>query len=106
MKREEHKVRISTREKLWKEAKGVCPYCNKKVPLEKASLDHIIPVNQIEENTNYGPENLTFCCKSCNKMKLDYIVFTNLYDRIVYPIVDIPYFFQARYIQFNKRDLK
>lgn len=106
MKREDHKTRVSTRTKLWKEANGVCPYCQRKVSLEKASLDHIIPVNLIEKDTNYGESNLIFCCKRCNREKLDYVVFTNLFDKIIYPIVDIPYFFRASYIQFNKKDRK
>jgi len=104
MKREDHKVRISTRERLWKEQEGICVYCKRHIPLEKASLDHIIPVNKIE--TQYSQENLVCCCKRCNKEKLDYIVFTNLFDRIIYPVIDVPYFFQARYIQRNFKDNK
>ena len=102
MKREDHSTRISTRYRLWKEAKGICPYCGRYVPLEKASLDHIIPVNKLDENL--GESNLLFCCKRCNKQKLDYIVFTNLFDKIIYPIIDHKYFYKERYIQFNKKD--
>jgi len=104
LKREDHKVRIETRHRLWKEAKGICSYCQRNIPIEKASLDHIIPVNHTEEN--YGPENLIFCCKPCNYHKRDLIIFSNLYDRIIYPIIDIPFFFQYNYIVRNFKDKK
>jgi len=103
-KREEHKVRIHTRSSLYQLQNGICPYCNKSIPYEKASLDHIIPVILTEENL--GNENIIMCCRSCNKLKGDQIIFTNLFDKIIYPIVDHKYFYQARYIQYNKKDLK
>ena len=98
--REDHKFRISTRERLWEEQDHKCAYCNRRITKDQASLDHIIPIIHIEKN--YGETNLIVCCKRCNKEKLDYIVFTNLFDRIIYPIVDIPYFHRVNYIQKNK----
>lgn len=103
-KREEPIVRIETRHRLWKEQKGICPYCGNHVDPSKASLDHIIPVNHTEEN--YGPENLVMTCKRCNKEKLDYIVFTNLYDKVIYPVIDVPFVFRSGYIQKNFKDKK
>lgn len=94
--REDHHTRISTRERLYKEQKGICVYCNKHIPIEKASLDHIIPV--VHLNENLGISNLVMCCKRDNKLKGDQIVFSNLYDRVIYPIVDHKYVYQDYYI--------
>ena len=104
MKREDHITRVISRNRLWHHQKGICVYCGKKVKAENASLDHIIPVNHIEENTNYGDSNLVMCCKRCNFQKHDYIVFSNLEDRIIYPLIDIPYFFRYGYITRNFKD--
>ena len=102
--REDHKVRISTRLELWEKQNHKCVYCNRTISKEQASLDHIIPIDEMsqEDVRILGKNNLIVCCKRCNKEKLNYIVFTNLYDRIVYPIINIPYFFQLNYIQRNK----
>lgn len=99
--RESHEFRISTREKLWKEQGGRCSYCNKTITKEQASLDHVCPIN-LTKKTNYDINGYVVTCKRCNKEKDNHIIFTNLYDRIVYPLVDIPYFFQSNYIQRNK----
>ena len=101
-KREEHKHRINTRRLLWERQEGVCAYCNRKIPYEKASLDHIIPVILLEENI--GDDNLVMTCKYCNLNKQDHIVYTNLYDRVVYPILDIPVIFRWEYIIRNIKD--
>lgn len=103
-KREDHNVRIKTRHELWKKQNGKCAYCGKTVAPDKTSLDHVIPINRIEEN--YGSDNLVMTCKSCNINKLDYIVFSNLFDRIVYPIIDVPVFFRYNYIIKNFKDRK
>jgi len=107
--REDARFRITTREKLWEEQNHRCGYCNQVITKEQASLDHIIPVNSTKEPV-YNEDSYIVTCKRCNKEKLDYIVFTNLYDRIVYPIITIPYFFHYSYITSNwlkeKRNLK
>jgi hypothetical protein len=103
-KREDAKFRISTRQRLWKEQEGICIYCNRQVPADKASLDHIIPVDLSDERSH--PDGLVMTCKRCNKEKLNYIVFTNLYDRIIYPMIDTVYIYQAYYIQKNFKDKK
>ena len=94
--REDHKTRISTREKLYKDQNGICIYCGKHITIDKASLDHIIPVLHLEENL--GESNLVMCCKRCNKLKDNMIVFSNLYDRIIYPILEHKYVYQDYYI--------
>ena len=98
--REDHKFRIETRERLWEEQDHKCGYCDREITKEKASLDHIIPVIHAQEA--YMKDNFIVACKRCNKEKLDYIVFTNLFDKLIYPVIDVPYFFQAKYIQTNK----
>lgn len=99
--REAHTVRIETRNRLWKEQNKKCAYCGKEIPPGKASLDHIIPVIKLDEAI--GEENLIVCCKSCNKNKGDHVIFMNIYDKVFYPMVDIPYFFRAKYIQTNNK---
>jgi uncharacterized protein (TIGR02646 family) len=99
--REDAKTRIQTRTRLWKEQKGLCPYCKKTIKLEQASLDHIIPVDKLEKN--YGVHNLIVCCKWCNKNKGNFIVFSNLFDKEIYVVVDIPYIFQYTFITNTKK---
>jgi len=98
--RESHQFRIDTRDRLWKEQQGKCGYCGRKIDLYQSQLDHIIPFFHTKEA--YMKDNFIVACRKCNVSKSDMIVFTNLYDRIIYPIIDIPYFFQAKYIQTNK----
>ena len=99
--REDHKIRIETRRRLWLEQNKVCVYCLEKIPIEKASLDHIIPVDCLEESL--GEANLAVCCKKCNYNKGNHMIFTNLMDRTIYPMVDIPYFFRYNYITKTKK---
>jgi 5-methylcytosine-specific restriction endonuclease McrA len=101
--REEHSVRISTRLKLWKQQDKKCAYCGNVIASGKASLDHIIPIIKLDKPL--GETNLIVCCKRCNNNKGDHIIFTNLYDGIIYPLIDIPYFFRARYIQTNNKKI-
>lgn len=100
--RETHQDRINLRKKKWKEQQGVCGYCNRPVALEHASLDHIIPVEALDENL--GEANLIMTCKRCNRMKGNHIVYTNLFDKLVYPMVEVPYFFQWSNIIKNFKD--
>ena len=100
LKRESHQNRIKTRELLWSKQKHRCAYCKKDILLKDASLDHIIPIVILDEKSY--EENLIVTCKRCNRDKGNKIIFTNLYDGVIYPIVDIPYFFNSVYIQKNK----
>jgi hypothetical protein len=45
---------------------GICPYCFR--PIEKGSLDHVIPISSGGTN---APDNLIWCCLSCNHRKRD-----------------------------------
>jgi hypothetical protein len=103
--REDHKVRIATREKLMKDQNGLCSYCNKPIK-GKASLDHIVPIilctsGDIELIRNV---NLTATCIPCNKRKGDRIIFSNLFDKVIYPMIEIPYFYHYNYIIYNHKD--
>jgi len=102
--REDHAKRISLRARLFKQQNGVCGYCKRKIT-GKPSLDHIIPLNHMDENLEH-PENYIVTCIACNKRKGDSIIFSNLFDKEVYPIVDIPYFFRSSEIQYNYKDRK
>jgi 5-methylcytosine-specific restriction endonuclease McrA len=94
--RESHKDRIRIREELWEKQNKICVYCKSVISYEQASLDHIIPVILLEENI--GQDNLVVCCKACNKSKGKHIVFTNLLDKEIYPMVHIPRIFRLKYI--------
>jgi hypothetical protein len=100
-KREEAKFRVNTRERLRIEQGNRCRYCDCEITRETASLDHVIPVDALEEEEDHNPNNYVTTCKTCNINKGNYIVFSNIDDRIVYPIIDVPYFFRWDYIQTN-----
>jgi CRISPR/Cas system Type II protein with McrA/HNH and RuvC-like nuclease domain len=102
--RESGSFRIAMRAKLYKSQNGVCAYC-KRLIKGKPSLDHIIPLNAMEVN-EYNQENYVVTCIACNKRKGDRIVFSNLLDREIYPIIDVPYFFRLNDIQYNFKDKK
>lgn len=102
--RETHSKRISLRARLFKEQNGICGYCGRKIK-GKPSLDHIIPLDLMEENFEH-PENYIVTCIPCNKRKGNSVVFSSLEDRKVYPMLDIPYFFRASEIQYNHKDRK
>lgn len=99
--RETHKDRMRIREELWEQQNKICVYCKSVIPYEQASLDHIIPVILLEENI--GQDNLVVCCKACNKRKGKHIVFTNLLDKEIYPMVYIHRIFRLEYIVKTRR---
>lgn len=102
--RESGTFRISMRAKLFKSQNGICGYCHRKIK-GKPSLDHIIPLNAMEENDCHL-DNYIVTCIACNKRKGDRIVFSNLFDKEIYPIIDVPYFFRINEIQYNFKDKK
>lgn len=95
--RESSEFRITMRTKKYKEQEGICAYCNELI-YGKPSLDHVIPVYQGGDSYD---ENFVVCCPKCNISKLDYIVFTNLEDRIIYPMISMPFIFKWNYITTN-----
>ena len=99
--REEAVVRISTRKRLWMEQQFKCGYCHRTITLEQASLDHIVPVDKMD--IPLGEANLIVTCKPCNKRKGNHIVISNLYDKEIYPLLDVPVIFQDYYIHKTKK---
>ena len=59
-------VKRGTKEKLFKEVKGLCFYCGVKLIPEIITWDHIIA----RDNGGNGTvKNLCACCKGCNAIK-------------------------------------
>lgn len=96
MKRESSKKRVSMRKELYFLQQGQCPYCKQSISPDKASLDHIIPVDKMDGLSH--KENLIMCCKKCNRNKGNHIVFSLLLDRNIYPMVDVEAFFRVNEI--------
>ena len=46
---------------------GVCAYCDRKVPYEKSTIDHIQPL--IRGGSDKSKENMALSCESCNRAK-------------------------------------
>jgi|APCry1669189733_1035249.scaffolds.fasta_scaffold09821_3 hypothetical protein len=65
-----------------------CIYCEKKLNLENATTDHIVPISKCGTNVKV---NLIACCKKCNSEKSDSDFFEYLryknpkYKKIKYP---------------------
>lgn len=107
-KRETNHKRVTTRARLFKTQSGICVYCGREIK-GKPSLDHIVPVDICtkEDLEIMGDNNFVVCCKRCNKSKGNRVIFSNLFDREIYPILlDIPYFFRYTYITYNHKDRK
>lgn len=95
--REPARDRIEKRERLYKEQGCICGYCKKKI-VGDPQLEHIIPVVLGGSN---DIENQIVVCGKCNYNKRDFIIFTLLDDREIYPVLDVPYFFRVKEIQSN-----
>lgn len=95
--RESAENRINKRAKLLKAQKNICGYCKKPIK-DNPQLEHIIPV--ILGGSN-DISNQIVTCKPCNDRKRDFIVFSLIEDRLLYPVLDIPFFFRAKEIQSN-----
>lgn len=55
------KIRIATKE---------CPYCGKKIPAGKVTIDHFVP---FAKGGMHVASNLVGCCRRCNVRKRDKI---------------------------------
>jgi C4-type Zn-finger protein len=95
--REPARDRIEKRGQLFKEQGCICGYCKKKIE-GAPELEHIIPV--ILGGSN-DISNQIVTCKKCNYNKHDYIIFSLIEDRELYPVLDIPFFFRVKEIQSN-----
>lgn len=57
--------------KQWKKlyrltATFICPYCQKEFPLNKATVEHLVPRSR---GGTSDPENIVYACKFCNNQK-------------------------------------
>lgn len=64
--REKAKALRKTRWWQQKTSKGVCFYCEKKVPFRQLTMDHILPLSRGGRSSK---DNLVPCCKKCNTLK-------------------------------------
>lgn len=55
----------------WRD-KGLCAYCDKYVPFDAATLDHITPL--CAGGSDRHKENFTIACKPCNGAKAQLIL--------------------------------
>ena len=55
-----------TKKNIWLRDGGRCQYCEKKISLSDATVDHVIPKSRGGEN-NW--ENVTLACSKCNQKK-------------------------------------
>jgi len=68
IKKEKQKARNLRQSQWWKRrlAKGICYYCNNKIPVNKLTMDHIIPISRGGKTTK---SNVVTACKECNNNK-------------------------------------
>lgn len=55
-----------TKKNIWLRDEGCCQYCEKKIALHEATVDHVIPKSKGGQN-NW--ENVTLACAKCNQKK-------------------------------------
>ncbi len=65
---EKQKARKLRKTVWWKRKreKGICYYCQKKIPLRLLTMDHIIPLARGGKSIKI---NIVACCKECNSVK-------------------------------------
>lgn len=51
---------------LWARAKSQCQWCGKKLSLDEAEQDHLIPIAKGGSNAT---DNIVLCCSECNSHK-------------------------------------
>lgn len=68
IRRERRKAREIRESQWWKRrlAKGICHYCNRNIPPDGLTMDHIVPIARGGRSTK---GNLVTACKPCNNKK-------------------------------------
>jgi len=69
IKRERANARELRKSRWWKEKihqNPVCHYCERKLPVEEVTMDHLIPLSQGGMTTK---GNVVIACKACNNEK-------------------------------------
>ncbi len=71
-----HDIKMK-REKIWKEAKGICSHCGHKFYGSKnRTVDHFIPKSYLGSNDE---RNLFALCKNCNEERRNRLVELDYY---------------------------
>ena len=65
---ERQKARSLRKTRWWqqKTSSGICHYCQRKVPFQELTMDHVVPLSMGGRSTK---GNLVPCCKECNTAK-------------------------------------
>ncbi|MDD2388471.1 MAG: HNH endonuclease [Desulfobacterales bacterium] len=68
IRRERRKARELRWSQWWKRrcAKGLCYYCERRVPPDELTMDHIVPISRGGKSTK---GNIVPACKDCNNKK-------------------------------------
>jgi 5-methylcytosine-specific restriction endonuclease McrA len=68
IKIEKQKARLLKKSAWWRNkiSKGKCYYCNKSTPINKLTMDHVVPLIRGGKSTK---SNIVPCCKDCNNKK-------------------------------------
>jgi 5-methylcytosine-specific restriction endonuclease McrA len=66
--REKQKARLLRKTAWWKNkcSRGICYYCEKSLPPNELTMDHIIPVSKGGQSLK---NNIVTSCKECNNKK-------------------------------------
>lgn len=66
--KEKEKARELRNSNWWHQqlANGKCHYCNKTVPPDELTMDHVLPISRGGKSTK---GNIVPCCKECNNQK-------------------------------------
>ncbi|MBI5417354.1 HNH endonuclease [Candidatus Poribacteria bacterium] len=66
--REKIKAKELKKTQWWQNliAEGICYYCQKKIPSNELTMDHIVPLSRGGKSTK---GNVVACCKVCNNEK-------------------------------------
>ncbi|MDJ0666732.1 MAG: HNH endonuclease [Desulfobacterales bacterium] len=68
LKRERRKARELRNSPWWQRkcARGICHYCQRRIPARELTMDHIVPIARGGRSTK---GNLVPSCKDCNNQK-------------------------------------
>ena len=68
LQRERRKARELRGSQWWKRkcARGICHYCQRRIPARELTMDHIVPIARGGRSTK---GNLVPACKACNNQK-------------------------------------
>lgn len=68
-KKNRTKIKKDVRMRVYQRDEGACVYCDKKLTMAEATMDHIVPWSKGGRSSF---KNLVLCCQACNQLKADY----------------------------------